>query len=73
MEILNLGGIEHASITFSQRRKTPKLLPKNGTQTVRVCAHKIKLINHDLKDKWILDSNATDHMTGNPELLDGTT
>ena len=29
----------------------------------------MKLINHDLKDKWI----ATNHMTGNPELLDGTT
>ena len=31
------------------------------------------LMNHDLKDKWILDSGATNHMTGNPELLDGTT
>ena len=36
-------------------------------------AHHIKLINHDLRDKWILDSGATNHMTGNPELLDGTT
>ena len=33
----------------------------------------MKLINHDLKDKWILDSGATNHKTGNPELLDGTT
>ena len=33
----------------------------------------MKLINHDLKDKWILDSGATNHMTGNPELLNGTT
>jgi len=33
----------------------------------------MKLINHDLKDKWILDSGTTNHMTGNPELLDGTT
>ena len=33
----------------------------------------MKLINHDLKDKWILDSGASNHMTGNPELLDGTT
>jgi hypothetical protein len=33
----------------------------------------MKLINHDLKDKWILDSGATNQMTGNPELLDGTT
>jgi len=33
----------------------------------------MKLINHDLKDKWILDSGATNHMTGNPELLDCTT
>jgi len=31
------------------------------------------LIKHDLKDKWILDSGATNHMTGKPELLDGTT
>jgi len=37
------------------------------------CAHNMKLINHDLKDKWILDSGATNQMTGNPELLDGTT
>ena len=33
----------------------------------------MRLINHDLKDKSILDSGATKHMTGNPELLDGTT
>jgi len=33
----------------------------------------MELIKHDLKDKWILDSGATNHMTGNPELLDGTT
>jgi hypothetical protein len=33
----------------------------------------MNLINHDLKDKWIVDSGATNHMTGNPELLDGTT
>jgi len=33
----------------------------------------MKLINYDLKDKWILDSGATNHMTGNSELLDGTT
>jgi len=32
----------------------------------------MKLINNDLKDKWILDSGANNHMTGNPELLDGT-
>ena len=32
----------------------------------------MKLINHDLKNKWILDSGATSDMTGNPELLDGT-
>jgi hypothetical protein len=32
----------------------------------------MKLMNHDLKDEWILDSGATNHMTGNPELLDGT-
>jgi len=33
----------------------------------------MKLINHDFKDKWILDSGATNDMTGNPQLLDGTT
>ena len=33
----------------------------------------MKLTNNDLKDKWILDSGATNHMTGNPELLDGIT
>jgi hypothetical protein len=33
----------------------------------------MKSINHNLKDKWILDSGATNHMTGNPELLDDTT
>jgi hypothetical protein len=36
------------------------------------CAHNMELINHDLKDNWILDSGATNHMTGNPELMDGT-
>ena len=35
-------------------------------------ADNMKLINHDLKDKWILDSGAANHMTGNPELRDGT-
>jgi hypothetical protein len=33
----------------------------------------MKLNYHDLKDKWILDSGATNHMIGNPELLNGTT
>ena len=33
----------------------------------------MKLINHDLKEKWILDSGATNHITANPELLHGTT
>jgi len=37
------------------------------------CAQNMTLIKHDLKDKWILDSGATNHMTGKPELLDGTT
>ena len=78
MEILTLGGIEHASITLLQRRKTPKRLPKNGKQNNEVepwnaCAHNMKLINHDLKDKWILDIGATNHMSGHPEVLDGTT
>jgi len=89
LEILTLGGIEHVSITFLQRRKTPKRLPKNGKQTMRVCdfnhwlnssvepwnacAHNMKLIHHDLKDKWIQDNGATNHMTANQELLDGTT
>jgi len=36
------------------------------------CAYNMQLINNDLKDKWILDSGATNHMTGNPELLGGT-
>ena len=69
---LGLGGIEHGSITFLQRRKTPKRLCKNGKQTLMLCdfhhwqnyseqpwnafAHSMKLINHDLKDKWMLDS-----------------
>jgi hypothetical protein len=35
--ILTLGGIEHASITFLQRRRTRNLSPKNGKQTMRVC------------------------------------
>jgi hypothetical protein len=33
----------------------------------------MKLVNHDFKNKWILGSGATNHMTENPELLDGTT
>jgi len=33
----------------------------------------MKLINYELKNKWILDSGAINHMTGHPELLDGTT
>jgi hypothetical protein len=33
----------------------------------------MKLINPDLRDKWIIDRGATNYMTGNPELLDGTT
>ena len=76
-----------ASITFLQRRKTPKRLPKNGKQKMRArdfhhllnssvepwnaCSPNMKLINHDLKDKRILDSGAINHMTGSPELLDG--
>ena len=42
-------------------------------QPWNACAHNMKHINHDLKEKWILDSGATNHMTGNPELLDGAT
>ena len=42
-------------------------------ETWNACAQNVKLINHDLKDKWILDSGATNHMTGNPEILDCTT
>ena len=30
----------------------------------------MKLINHDLRDKWILGGGATNLMIGNPELLD---
>ena len=37
LRILTLGGIEDSSITFLQRRKTPKVLPKNGKQTMGVC------------------------------------
>ena len=33
----------------------------------------MKLMNIDLKDKSILDSGATNHMTGNPEIVDCTT
>ena len=33
----------------------------------------MKFIHHDLRDKWILDSGLTNPMTGNSELLDGTT
>jgi hypothetical protein len=35
------------------------------------CHHKVS--KHDLKDKRILDSGATNDMTGNSKLLDGTT
>jgi len=37
------------------------------------CAHNMKLINHDLKDKWILDIGSTNHGSKNPDLLDITT
>jgi len=37
------------------------------------CCQNMKLINYDLKDKWTLGSGSTNHMTGNPELLDGIT
>jgi len=40
---------------------------------MNTCGHNMKLINHNLKDKWILDSGATNRMTRIPELLDGTT
>jgi hypothetical protein len=30
----------------------------------------MKLINNNLRDKWIQDSGATSHMTGNPEFQD---
>ena len=35
------------------------------------CCHSVKLIDNDLKDKWILDNGSTNLMTGNPEHLDG--
>ena len=33
----------------------------------------MKLTHNGLKEKWILDSGATNHMTGNPEIVDCTT
>ena len=32
LKILTLVGLDHALITFRQRRKTPKLLPNNGNR-----------------------------------------
>jgi hypothetical protein len=48
-------------------------LLNSSVETWNSCAHNMKLTNHDLRDKWILDSGATNHITGNPELLDATT
>jgi hypothetical protein len=33
----------------------------------------MKLINHDVKDKWIADSRATNYMAGNIEFVNGNT